>query len=705
LSVRFGSTVKKFPNRTNILSLLLAVAASFCFFLFFSVPGAYLEVRMSSTVTSTAQVFFDIGRGENETDSSSTTLAPSDVPRGYRFRIPAGHQLLALRFDALSSAGSVQVFSARLVSDSGTVLQEFSHTDFLPRNQFVQAASDTTSSTFATTTPPPGEALDPVLTIRLTRPILIGSRSGRVLPALLVLLLAYPFAFAFVSLFPRDPNGQYRLAVWSTIVFHMVHAAALPTYFSYDSMQYAHLARVLFTPSFPSDWDLQRSPLYPLALRLSFILGGDQPQAAMLPGLLYGLAGILILGSIAKRVAGSMCGAVAILVLSAYPYLVSYEHIPLTEIGTFFFLALLVWILLGVSRAGPEHRLAYRIPISAALVLALGFYHRPTIIYLAPVAAVLYVLIMANPGGRAVRPEELWRALRKQARPLAVRGVVIVLLPWLLCYPWTRIASRRIAEMKNVVLGYGMAIQGVIPADDPRLGKLGPKYAEAMAEATTGGTLRTEGLRVGTYFQTILGIGVMVNKVGPARIVKDYPARYLRGYIRTLIVYMGYPRFPIESESEPFSTGVFGQWPASYTLDKSLGWREVEEFPAQVYGGGAALGTWLHRLSPFYTWLVLCSTFGSLVWFVISVFKGDTVAMTMTGVPLGYLVLHALTLMSVSRYPFPTYPLLLACAICAAQRLGQLVTRFNRLRHASGEDGVAGEARTGASRRVRAALR
>jgi hypothetical protein len=678
--LRFGGIVGKSINRITIASLLIALAASLCFFLLSGFPWASLEVRMTSTVSSGAQVFFDMGRGENEQDSGSTTLAPSAVPQTYRFRVPPGYMLLHLRFDALSDPGTVRVFSAKLINSKGTVLRQFSHGDFAARNQFVETASDPASSTFETTATSPGQILDPMLTIRLDQPLPIGSRFGRVLAALVVFCLAFPSAAVLLRWFPRDADRQYRLAVKLAVLFHIVHAMALPAFFSYDSMQYAHLARVLFSPSFPADWDLQRAPLFPFVLHLSFFLGGDQPQAAILPGLLAGLSGVLLLGSVAKRIVGGTYAAVVILVLSAYPYLVSYEHIPLTEIGTFFFLALLVWTLLAVSRISTDRRLSYSIPVATALVLVLGFYHRPTVIYLSPFVSVLYILLLANPECRAASPAQFWRALKRQPRSIVVRALVLVILPWLLAYPWTRIAAQRIGETKNRVLGYGMAMQAVIPPGDPRLGSLAAPYSRAIAEANSDGRFRTDGLPLATNRDTILGIGEIVNQVGPAAIIMDYPLRYLRGYIRTLIVYLGYPRFPPGSESEPFSIGVFIQWPPSYTLAKSLGWHEVEAFAPPSYGGGAALGSTLHRLSPFYTWLVLCSTLASLLWMIASVWNGNAVAMTMVGVPLGYLVLHALTLMSVNRYSFPTYPLFLACAICAAKPAGQFVVRRFRLR-------------------------
>jgi 4-amino-4-deoxy-L-arabinose transferase-like glycosyltransferase len=424
--------------------------------------------------------------------------------------------------------------------------------------------------------------------------------------------------------------------------------------------------------------------LFPGALRLCFFLGGDQPQAAILPGLLYGLAGILLLGSIARRVIGATYAAVLIVVLTGYPYLVSYEHIPLTEMGTFFFLVLLLWSLLGVARRPAALRLNYSVPFTTALVLALGFYHRPTIIYFAPFAAVLYlclIVLIGPPGHDRVRPTELWRLLKDQARPVALRVLIIVIVPWILCYPWTRLADRRIAETRNRVLGGGMALQAVIPPEDPRLGTLAVPYGQAVREATIGGRLRTEGLRLGTYYDTVASVAELVNQVGPGRIVIDYPLRYLRGYVRTLIVYMGYPRFPVESENEPYSIGVFTQWPATYPLDRALGWRDVPAFAPPLYGGGAALGVTMHRLSSFYTWLVLCSTFGSLLWFITSIYERNPVAMAIAGVPLGYLVLHAVTLVSINRYAFPTYPLFIACAICAMHRLGQFLTRnFRRFR-------------------------
>src|SRR5947209_2196070 len=174
---------------------------------------------MSSSVPSAAQVFFDLGRGENEQDSSTATLDASPTPRVYRFPIPAGQTIVRLRFDALSGAGTVRILSARLVVPSGAVVREFSHADFTPRYQFVESATDAVSSTFATTTPAPGQVLDPALAIRLDQPVRTGSQPGRFLVSLLVFVLAVPLLAGCFRWLPRDPDRRYRLAVKSAMLF------------------------------------------------------------------------------------------------------------------------------------------------------------------------------------------------------------------------------------------------------------------------------------------------------------------------------------------------------------------------------------------------------------------------------------------------------------------------------------------------------
>src|SRR5690242_10301061 len=213
----------------------------------------------------------------------------------------------------------------------------------------------------------------------------------------------------------------------------------LPLVVSYDGMEYAHLANVLSGRSVISHWDFYRTPLFPLALNRAFWLGGEQPKSALFVTTLFGTAGILLAGFIVRKVAGATSGAVALMLMVFYPVLVGYQHMLLSETGIFFWIALLLWSLVCLAPASKEGVIG--VPCWIALVIALGYYWRPTIVYLGPVAALAFLcILLLSPAGH--RPySELLGKLRAN-RDLIMGGLIIAFAPFILAYPWMHLTSK-----------------------------------------------------------------------------------------------------------------------------------------------------------------------------------------------------------------------------------------------------------------------
>jgi len=113
-----------FSPRTLLIAALFGIGAVTPF-----LPAAHrksnqfaLEVRMSSTLPSSIQVYYDDGRGFRETASTRIPLDKNVTPRSYRLVIPAG-TYRQFRFDPTESAGSVVIESAQLIDKQGNVLR------------------------------------------------------------------------------------------------------------------------------------------------------------------------------------------------------------------------------------------------------------------------------------------------------------------------------------------------------------------------------------------------------------------------------------------------------------------------------------------------------------------------------------------------------------------------------------------------------
>lgn len=132
-------------------------------------------------------------------------------------------------------------------------------------------------------------------------------------------------------------SSFYRVSKYLAVLLTLVHVLCLSYIASYDGMEYVHLANLIGTPSFTQSWNYLRTPLFPASLKAAFLLGGEQPMAAMLVTAGFGLAGVLLIGSVVSRIAGYAAGGVTLILLTIYPTLVTYEHMLLSETGIFFF--------------------------------------------------------------------------------------------------------------------------------------------------------------------------------------------------------------------------------------------------------------------------------------------------------------------------------------------------------------------------------
>ncbi|MFL6447238.1 MAG: hypothetical protein ACJ746_06060 [Bryobacteraceae bacterium] len=126
-----------------------------------------LLVEISSSVPSQAQIFFDVGHGYREEDSSTQAItAPS--PGGFQqlaFPLPTA-TIYSLRFDPLNSAGRIVIRDIHIQSRQRTVFR-FSPSDVQPLNQI--ASEQTRGDQLDARTTP--AATDPSLRLVLRQPL------------------------------------------------------------------------------------------------------------------------------------------------------------------------------------------------------------------------------------------------------------------------------------------------------------------------------------------------------------------------------------------------------------------------------------------------------------------------------------------------------------------------------------------------------
>jgi hypothetical protein len=458
-----------------------------------------------------------------------------------------------------------------------------------------------------------------------------------------------------------NPEGHYRLALSILSIVTFIHLLSLPLVASYDGMEYIHLANLAFTHSFTSAWNYLRTPGFPSALKLAFFLGGEQPQAAMMITSLAGVAGVLLTGSIVRTVAGNTAGAITLLVLTFYPVLVCYEHMLLSETGIFFFLALLVWLLVrSRAQARPS---GGSLPVLLACTTALGYYWRPTIIYLSPVIALGYLLLVYLPSENFHPYREFWSNIQKQPSR-AVRGFAIIALgPLLLAYPWIHLSNQHPTTAPLETITNGMYKQILVPPSDPVNAPLRTQYEAIIQQDTPKGRLPLDGLSIvgeGRY-AFIKRLSAVYIQAGLLKLIAAHPGRYVAGVTRAFIHFLGVPHHVPDDENWQFSHYVFQLWSPGQNFPHVPGWiSDLKRFEPKPYGGGAFIGRLFGVLNPLYIPFVLLSSLVSLWWFLASLRGGNATGLIMAGIPLAFLFLHSLTMMAAARYAFPVYPLMIA---------------------------------------------
>jgi 4-amino-4-deoxy-L-arabinose transferase-like glycosyltransferase len=198
----------------------------------------------------------------------------------------------------------------------------------------------------------------------------------------------------------KDPLFYFVLVL--AILFQIFHGLVLPIMISWDGYLYVQLADILGTSQFSSKWDFLRTPLFPLALKMSFFIGGKNPLSVIVLNTVFGMTGTLLIVSVIKQSWGQFSAIVALLLLSFYPALIVYEHCLLSEVSTFFCLAIIIKLL---SDNRPQHHYFMK-SLFLILGLTIGYYFRPTLLYLSPLVGLLFGFSLWKTGAH---PENMKR--------------------------------------------------------------------------------------------------------------------------------------------------------------------------------------------------------------------------------------------------------------------------------------------------------
>lgn len=163
-----------------VVAALFASGISAIFFPAAKERGYFFEVEVTNQRSSRIQLFYDIGRGFTEEDSSVHPLLAQPGSVHYRFRIPSG-KIQGLRLDPTETVTTLTIAKPAIVGFGGSKVQKFAIRDLVPRHQAEITRSETDSINLKST------GNDPYLEIHLDQPLSIGTNGADVLKLLVPL--------------------------------------------------------------------------------------------------------------------------------------------------------------------------------------------------------------------------------------------------------------------------------------------------------------------------------------------------------------------------------------------------------------------------------------------------------------------------------------------------------------------------------------
>jgi hypothetical protein len=477
-------------------------------------------------------------------------------------------------------------------------------------------------------------------------------------------------AISSVPAVKRDAEGRsssslawlYPAALWISLAIQIAHIISVPLLITFDGHWYIRLAEVLGTSRFAAEWDYLRTPLYPALLKIAFLVFGQQALAVVLIQSALVSIGIWMLSRMLRRMGRPVESAIVLVVLSAYPTLVAYEHALLTEAGTFFFVAALAYIL-----SLPSRRPVLYVSALTGLI-SLGFYYRSSLVLLAPLAAVLYAWASL----RELSDSPTRKPRRAQIR-IAWRALAIAFVPFLIAYPWQR--NPKAQARNQVVIVYGLVKQAVIPPEDPRWGAAADRDRKAIEASSIKGRLPVSGLQNGHEYEMIGAFhpGESTPQALLVQAVMSYPGRYFAGVGRNLLLFAGLGRF--ESDSAYYRTVILRS-PGTAIEPAPQGFRSIDAQFAHAAGSSLVRGFFVDAapLYDFVIFLAFCATVGVLT---IGLWRKDMTMIKLAALPLGFIVIQALVLSSQDRMVLPVYPLLLVNLVLLPDWLWQRVKLYD----------------------------
>src|SRR5688572_12477170 len=129
-----------------------------------------LEVRIATSTAGKLKIYYDIGAGYREADSSQQTIMPDGAPHTYRMTLPAA-EYRSIRLDPLDGPGTVFIEGTpRIATQGGRVVRAILYAE-LKSLQLIESRSERDDGIEVKTT---ADANDPQLHVVFSPPLVVN---------------------------------------------------------------------------------------------------------------------------------------------------------------------------------------------------------------------------------------------------------------------------------------------------------------------------------------------------------------------------------------------------------------------------------------------------------------------------------------------------------------------------------------------------
>ena len=462
---------------------------------------------------------------------------------------------------------------------------------------------------------------------------------------------------------PLTPPSTWSDRVFVTAV--LVYAAlrlltmsALPLIVSFDSIHYVNLSEILDGRRPWEEWDYFRAPGFPFYLLIVARALGLSAAAFVGMNTLLGIVAASCLAVIVRRRAGRWAAVCCLAVLFAYPLMVGYEHVLLTEVTS----TCLIAAVLCLSST----RTAAILPqaLLVGTVIGLGWMIRQTAVALVPVAAILVALV------------HLRDRRRVMTCLLALAGVTGAYAG--VTQKWAARAARYETGGMGHLFFIGVVNYGLIDSSLPEFAPAKAAYDELRrAEPDTSDIGYTDLKIMGIRAEALRSFKAKEGSIA-LRSVLHEPIGYLGAVAKNLRLMYGLSQSKSENANWPIA-GMTREVDEYGNIRVGPPLREKADslFKTPFKRGAVARG--YARLIGLYRVFVAGAAAITLLGGLWMLWRRAWVGALLNLTPHYLIALHAALLTGIDRYAYPMYPAMLAMAIWTAGYLWQTVQARGRL--------------------------